>query len=191
MRRASLTWHTIWCADIRPQRWGFCGCTVPSLRRILALSRGRAGVFTPRLSPTEEALSARLAEREERALAPRFGLPQEPLESGMVAEGVEVGEARQGGRDDVALGDRLLQMAEPLLVRARITGQPALLEHGLRVVLDLQVAETGNARDHFRGTPIEPRLQVVRTPPQAHDTRPPDPLTHSRELPAARAERGA
>ena len=66
-RNASLRWHTIWCADIRPHRRVHSGRTVFRRRTISALSAGRAIVFmcrprsersSPR-SPSRNAASAR------------------------------------------------------------------------------------------------------------------------------------
>ena len=43
------------------------------------------------------------------------------------------------GGHEVALGDRAPQVGEPLFVLADVAEQPALLEDGLRVVLNLQL----------------------------------------------------
>src|SRR5688500_18503163 len=113
-----------------------------------ALSRSRASVFiatsepphrastVPNAcrSPTEQALSASIAERSQRFLASGLGVGQERLEVGIAPDRVEGGGDGQGGRGVVALDDRATHLAKPALVIARVAEQPTRLEDGLRVI---------------------------------------------------------
>src|SRR5260370_39168972 len=96
MRKASMRWHTIWAADMRPQRRALSGSTSFSRRRTSALSLGRARVFTARgPSLSEEPLAAGLAERGQRAIAAPFRHRQDLLEPGIATQRVEVAAARE------------------------------------------------------------------------------------------------
>src|SRR6185295_12457727 len=137
MRKASLRWHTIWCADIRPHRRALSGRTDLSRWRISALSSSRASVFMAWPSTAEQSLPARLAERVQRLPAARFGLGQDFLEGGIAAQRVEVRAAREGRGNEITLGNGATKRVEPSFVLAEVAEQPAHLEDGLRVVHDL------------------------------------------------------
>src|SRR5258708_28735523 len=103
MRKASTRWHTIWAADMRPQRRALSGSTSFSRRRTSALSLGRARVFTARgPSLSEEPLAAGLAERGQRAIAAPFRHRQDLLEPGIATQRVEVAAAPQRRGDERA-----------------------------------------------------------------------------------------
>src|SRR5882672_5250839 len=134
MRKASARWHTIWGADMRPQRRALSGRTSRSRRRISVVSPGRARVFmAPGPSVTQKPLAPGLAERGQRPIAARFRHRHDLLEAGIAAQRVEGPASRQRRDDEVALGDGAPQALEPPFVLADVAELPALLEDGLRV----------------------------------------------------------
>src|SRR5262245_23726588 len=98
----------------------------------------------------DQAFTADLTKRLQRALAAGFGLGQDATECRMRSQRIEMAAAGQRGRGIVAVVDRSLQVLEAALMRADLALQPSFQEDGFRVVLDPQCAETFELGVHVR-----------------------------------------
>src|SRR5688572_18477664 len=134
MRQASARWHTIWCADIRPQRAGVSGPIVRRRCRISALHSARANVFITR-SRAHEALATGGMERGERTCATGFGLFHERSELALLTQFVKLRPRGERGAREVPLYDCAAEIVHAVLVVTDIAQQPSLLEDRLWIVV--------------------------------------------------------
>src|SRR5262245_35812230 len=110
----------------------------PRSRSLARTRSGAAAGAAPGLSRPRQALAAGLAEGRKGVLTSGLRIRHDRLERRVAPHGVELTALPERRLDEISLRDRLAQVVEPALVLPDVAEEPALLEHRLRIVIDLQ-----------------------------------------------------